>query len=508
MSWIHLPRWAERLVPQSRARTPDSPAADVPGNGAADGAPAPVRVERTLPLGTRVRPLRTPPGGRAESESIQVGEPLRDADAKQAQGFYHEVAELLMAQLEADPARLDLHRTLLEVLGAAGNSEQYVRQAQLYYERSLGVDGHWPAIAATGRELLPGHGLFEDGPGAQPKKFHRFYESVSQPRLQAALQAMRESYEAARADPAFEAELYKALADGARRPTPLTPLTLAAGDRSGATVFAKREDVRAAHDDQLINAIGQTLLGLRLGRRRIVSATRDGIHGLVVASVASRHGLDCALYMSEPAHRRHYARVLQMQRLGADVRIVPAAAQVDAAWQAAMQDWLDRCETTHYVSSLEAGPHPFPLIVRDFQSVVGQEARVQLQAATGALPAAVVAGVADGHVGLGLLHAFLADERVALYCVEMPAADAASAGARYLREHGWLRATHRVRYVNASDADAMQVVEALFKSTGMCVALESARTLAHARQLAGTLEPGGSVLSLIGSPEERPLPQV
>lgn len=492
-------------MPQARkADAPPSPAAA--GNG--ESAAAPPKIERTLPLGTRARPLSRPsPGRRADADSIQVDEPLRDADASKARGFYHEVTGLLRAQLESDPARLDLHRTLLEVLRAAGDPGQYVQYAQLYYERSSGGDAHWDGIAAAGRELLPGHALFEEAPGL-PKKFHRFYESVDPPRLQDALRAMSDSYEAAHADPAFERDLYKALAEGARRPTPLTPLPLAADERGGATVFAKREDVRAAHDDQLINAIGQTLLAVRLGRRRVVSATRDGIHGHIVASVATRHGLECTVYMAEPAYRRHFARVLQMRRLGAEVRSVPAAPQVDAAWQAALQDWLDHAEGTHYVSSLESGPHPFPLIVRDFQSIVGQEARVQLQAATGGAPVAVVAGAVDGYVGLGLLHAYLGEEHVALHCVESSADGTGAGGARYLREHQWLRATRRVQYATATDEEAMQVVEALFHATGMCVALESARTLAYARRLAATLEPGRSVLTLIAAAEERPLPQV
>lgn len=513
LGWLHLPRWAERL----RASPPASPLAPVsaPEASGADAASAPPaaggpgKVERTLPLGTKAKAFRTPSGGRGDNESIQVTEPLVGADTHQAQGFCQEVAELLTARLEADPARLDLHRTLLEVFRAAGDAEGYVRYAQLYYERSLGGDGHWPGIAQAGRELLPGHALFDQNPGGPlPKKFQRFYETVSQPRLHEALRAMNESYEAAHGDAAFEAELYKALAEGARRPTPLTALPLSTEGHAGAAVYAKREDVRAAHDDQLINAIGQTLLGQRLGRRRIVSATRDGIHGLVVASVATRHGLDCTVFMAEPAYRRHYARVLQMQRLGAEVRPVAPAAHVDAAWQAALQEWLDDTEHRHYVSSLEAGPHPLPLIVRDFQSVVGQEARVQLRAATGGAPAAVVAGVADGYLGLGLVHAFLGDDSVALHCVETPEPQSEAGAARFLREHRWLRATRRVQYVTTGDEEAMAVVESLFRATGMCVALESARTLAYARQLAATLPAGRSVLTLIGSPEEKALPAV
>ena len=491
-----------RLRPGPPGDAPEFPPAQPQAALPTDGAGArPPKVERTLPLGTTVA-IKGP------TEGIQVREPLLEADVIQAQGFYREIADLLTKQLEAEPARLDLHRTLLEVFRAAGQGEEYVRYAQTYYERSSGfADPHWEGIARAGRELLPGHELFDGIPGSKaPKKFQRFYETVSQIRLHEALRALSASYDAVRVDPAFSRDLLSAMTDGAHRPTPLTPMPLTAGDRAGATIYAKREDVRAANDDQLINAIGQTLLALRLGRRRVVTATGDGIHGLAVASVASRHGLECAIYMSEPDYRHHFARVLQMRRIGAEVRTVSPAPNLDAAWQAALQAWLNDSATSHFVSNLESGPHPFPLIVRDFQSVVGQEATIQLQAASGGAPSAVVAGVADGYVGLGLLHAFLSDERVPLYCVEPPEATAAAAGARFLREHSWLRATRRVQYVTATDDEAMLVIELLFRATGMAVSIESARSLAYARHLATAQEQTRSVLTLITSPEDRPLP--
>jgi tryptophan synthase beta chain len=482
----------------------------------AAGAPATPKVERTLPLGTtapvqrqtaplQLQPVPVPAAPWPMPDSIQVREPLAEADTGQAQGFYAEVADLLKAQLDIDPARHDLHRTLLDVLRAAGHAEEYVRQAEAYYERTSGGDAYWEGIALAGRDLAPDNALFGDAPGTGTvKKFQRFYETVSQTRLNEALRTMNTCYEDAQRDPAFARDLSKAMADGARRPTPLTPMPLAGGERAGATIFVKREDVRATNDDQLINAIGQALLAQRLGRKRMVSATRDGIHGLIVASVAARHDMSCTIYMTEVAYRRHFARVLQMRRIGAEVCTVTPAPQVDAAWQTALQSWLNDTANTFYVSSLESGPHPFPLIVRDFQSIVGQEAQIQLHAATGAGPTAVVAGVMDGYVGLGLLHAFLGEERVALYCVEPPATVEGGTGARYLREHGWLRATRRVRYVTATDEDAMQAVETLFRATGMCIPLEAARTLAYARRIAVSKERSRSVLTLIATPEERP----
>jgi tryptophan synthase beta chain len=494
--------WIEALNPWGRKPKRETPAADAAGTVAPpEGGP---KVERTLPLGTPVPSLkRQTTGTWPATDSIQVREPATEGDTGQTQGFYREIADLLIGQLESDPGRLDLHRTLLEVLRAAGEADEYVHHARNYYERTNGGvdDAHWETIALAGRELMPGHALFDQIAGLGPKKFQRFHESVSQPRLQAALRQLSDSYEALRNDPEFPTDVAQAMADGARRPTPLTPLPLA-DDRSGATIFAKREDARAANDDQVINAVGQVLLAQRRGIRSVVSATRDGIHGLAVATAAARQGFDCTLYMTEPMYRRHYARALQMRRLGAEVRTVAPAASVDAAWQAALQHWLNDVSGTHYVSSLESGPHPFPLIVRDVQALVGQEARIQLEQATNAPPAAVVAGVADGYVGIGLLTAFLTPERIPMYCVEPPEAAAMAADGRYLREHQWLRATRRVQYVSASDEEAMQVIDTLFRANGMAPSLETARTLACARKIAAAQEPSHSVLTVLSRPEE------
>jgi len=489
--------WIEALNPWSRKPKPGAATGEA---AAPDAAP---KVERTLPLGTPVPALKKQITGTwPTTDSIQVREPLAEPDTGQAQGFYREIVDLLAGQLESDPGRLDLHRTLLEVLRAAGEAEAYAHHARSYYERTNGeLDAHWEGIALAGRELLPGHALFEQVPGLGPRKFQRFHESVSQPRLQAALRELGDRYEALRNDPTFPAEVGQAMAEGARRPTPLTPLPLA-DDRSGATIFAKREDVRGPNDDQLINAVGQVLFARRRGIRSVVSATRDGVHGFAVAAAAARQGFDCTLYLTEPAYRRHYARVLQMRRLGAEVRSVAPAPTVDAAWQAALQHWLNDAGGTHYVSSLESGPHPFPLIVRDFQALVGQEARIQLHQAANTAPAAVVAGVSDGYVGLGLLTAFLTPERVPLYCVEHPDAATAAADGHYLREHQWLRATRRVQYLTASDEEAMRVIDSLFRANGMTPSLESARTLACARKLAAAQAPDQSVLTLLSRTED------
>lgn len=453
-------------------------------------------VEDTLPLTPAARPRRAPP----DPPGIQVAEPLLETDAAGAAGFYREVADLLQGRLERDPARLDLHRKLLEVYAASGEVEAYVRCAQAYLERCGGApDAHWPDIARVGRELLPGHEAFADTAGGRPPpRFQRFYEAVSPAQLQEALRATGAAYEIARQDPGFTAALHQAMADTLRRPTPLTPLPLLPEGLGGAIVYAKREDGRGADDERLINALGQTLLARRLGRCRVVTATRDGLHGLAVASVAARIGVDCAIYMDEPSHRANYARALQMRRLGAEVRTVPAGGSAEAPWREALQSWLEDTEGCHYISSLAAGPHPFPAIVRDFQSVVGHEALLQLRAAGGRLPRAVVAGMGDGYIGLGLLNAFLGENAVALYCVEATAADRP----RQLREHGWLRASRRVQYVQATDEEAIEVVETLFRTSGMCVPTEAARTLACARRLAAAQE-DGIVLSLLAHRDDR-----
>ena len=485
-------RRAGRAAPPASRETEPPPAPATPRQ------PATRRAEDTLPL-TAGAHRRV--AARAQSR-IEVAEPLLGADAAGAADFYREVADLLQGQLEVTPARLDLRRKLLEVYHAAGEADAFMHCARLYLEHcGSRPDSHWPDVARMGRELLPDHELF--APGAQPRglaRFQRFYESVSQAQLQDALRALAAAYEDARRDPAFTSALQKAMADTLQRPTALTPLPLVS-EGAGATVYAKREDGARPDDAQAINALGQTLLAQRLGRSRVVTATQDGVHGLAVASVAAHFGLACTIYMEDAAHRRHYARALQMRRLGATVRALGASSHAEAAWLAALQAWLDDTGESHYVSGLAAGPHPFPAIVRDFQSIVGAEALVQLRASAGPPLRAVVAGIADGYGGLGLLNAFLSDDRVALYCVEMRGPERP----RQLREHGWLRASGRVRYVDVTDDEAVDVVETLFGSSGLCVPTEAARTLAYARRIAAA-QPDGIVLTLLSRGDERAQP--
>lgn len=482
---------------QRNPRNTASPAPVLPSAPRAPARPARA-VEDTLPLTPKARRSIPPP----PESRIEVAEPLLATDAAGAADFYREVADLLQAQLEATPGRLDLRRKLLEVYGAAGEADAFLHCARQYLEQCGGApDPHWAEIARMGRALLPDQEIFADGaPARGPARFHRFYEAVSQSQLQDALHAVSTAYDQARRDPAFVAALQKAMADTLQRPTALAPLPLVP-EGAGAVVYAKREDGARPDDAQLINALGQALLAQRLGRSRVVTATRDGVHGLAVASVAARFGLGCTIYMDESGHRRHYARVLQMRRLGAAVRALDPGSNAEGAWLAALQAWLDDTAESHYVSGLAAGPRPFPAIVRDFQSVVGREAQAQLRAVGGRPLRAVVAGIADGYLGLGLLNAFLSDDAVALHCVESHAAERP----RQLREHGWLRATQRVRYENVGDAEAIEVIEALFGTSGLCVPTEAARTLACARRVAAG-HPDGIVLTLLSRCDDRVQP--
>lgn len=462
--------------------------------------PPPVRrpVGDTLPLSARRQAAVLAP---RPEERIQVAEPLLEADPARAAGFYREVSDLLRAQLEINPGRMDLRRKLLEVCSASGEAEAFVQCARAYLEQRKGnaPDPHWSEIARMGRELLPHHELFaEADPGRPTSRFQRFYEAVNQTHLHEALAEVEAAYDAARRDASFLTTLHQAMADTVRRPTPLSSLPLLPEGRGGATVYAKREDNRGPDDEQLINALGQALLAQRLGRRQVVTAAQDAVHGLAVASIAARLGLGCTIFMDEASHRRHYARTLQMQRLGAAVRPVPLGGNDAAPLLAALEAWLADTSGVHYLSSLAAGPHPFPMIVRDFQSIVGREALAQLRAGGDRPLRAVVAGMADGYVGLGLLNAFLGEDGVALYCVETPGTDRP----RQLREHGWLRASGRVSYVGATDDEAIDVVETLFRTTGICVPTEAARTLACARRLAAAAD-DGIVLCLLARSEER-----
>ena len=348
-----------------------------------------------------------------------------------------------------------------------------------------------------------------------------------------ALDELEQGWREASADDAFNAELHALLSSFGGRPT---PLTLATRFAAGKRLYLKREDLLHTGAHKLNNALGQALLARRLGKRRIVAETGAGQHGVAVATVCARFGLECVVYMGEEDVRRQSPNVQRMRLLGAEVRPVTfGTATLREATSEAIRDWIGSVETTHYLIGSCVGPHPYPEIVRELQAVIGFEAREQLLAAEGRLPDAAVACVGGGSNAIGLFAAFLDDADVRLVGVE--AAGAASLGAGRAAvlhgarssvladedgqvldaesisagldypgvgpEHAHLRDTGRAEYVTASDEEALAAFERLARTEGILPALEPAHALARAADL-----DAGLVLVCLSGRGDKDLAQV
>jgi tryptophan synthase beta chain len=328
-----------------------------------------------------------------------------------------------------------------------------------------------------------------------------------------ALDELEQGWREARADDAFNAELHVLLSSFGGRPTPLTLSTRFA---PGKRLYLKREDLLHTGAHKLNNALGQALLARRLGKRRIVAETGAGQHGVAVATVCARFGLECVVYMGEEDVRRQSPNVQRMRLLGAEVRPVTfGTATLREATSEAIRDWIGAVETTHYLIGSCVGPHPYPEIVRELQAVIGFEAREQLLAVEGRLPDAAVACVGGGSNAIGLFAGFLDDADVRLVGVEAAGAaslgegrvgvlhgarssvladddgqvldaESISAGLDYPGvgpEHANLRDTGRAEYMTATDEDALAAFSRLARTDGILPALEPAHALARAAGL-------------------------
>jgi len=328
-----------------------------------------------------------------------------------------------------------------------------------------------------------------------------------------ALDELERGWRAARADDTFSAELHALLSSFGGRPTPLTVATRFA---PGKRLYLKREDLLHTGAHKLNNALGQALLARRLGKRRIVAETGAGQHGVAVATVCARFGLECVVYMGEEDVRRQSPNVQRMRLLGAEVRPVTfGTATLREATSEAIRDWIGEVETTHYLIGSCVGPHPYPEIVRELQAVIGFEAREQLLAAEGRLPEVAVACVGGGSNAIGLFAAFVDDADVRLVGVEAAGAaslgdgragvlhgarssvladedgqvldaESISAGLDYPGvgpEHAYLRDTGRAEYLAATDEEALAAFRRLAATEGILPALEPAHALARAAEL-------------------------
>lgn len=352
--------------------------------------------------------------------------------------------------------------------------------------------------------------------------------------LTAALDELSGAYEAARADLSFQRELDELLRTYAGRPTPVTEARRF-GAHAGARVLLKREDLAHTGSHKINNVLGQTLLARRMGKRRVIAETGAGQHGVAAATACALLGLDCAVYMGAEDTRRQALNVARMRLLGAEVVSVPTgSATLKDAINEAMRDWVTNVDSTHYAIGSVMGPHPFPTMVRDFQRVVGVEAREQCLERSGRLPDAVVACVGGGSNAIGIFHPFLEDEAVRLVGCEAggdglaTARHAAtlsggsagvlhgmrtyllqddegqtqpthsiSAGLDYPGvgpEHAWLRDSGRAEYRAIDDGPAMEAFALLCRSEGILPALETAHALAGARQLGAERGPEALIL--------------
>jgi tryptophan synthase beta chain len=342
--------------------------------------------------------------------------------------------------------------------------------------------------------------------------------------LMSALEELTAAYLEARSDPGFKAELAELLRGYAGRPTLITEAQRFAALAGGCRVFLKREDLAHTGSHKINNVLGQALLTKRMGKTRIIAETGAGQHGVATATAAALLGLDCVVYMGAEDTRRQALNVARMQMLGAEVVPVRNGSMtLKDAINETFRDWVASVDTTHYCIGSVMGPHPFPMMVRDFQRVIGLEARDQVLKATGRLPDAVIACVGGGSNAIGIFHAFIPDESVALVGCEAGgegigtgrhAATVAggspgvihgmrtfllqddegqtlethsiSAGLDYPGvgpEHAWLHETGRASYRAITDTQAMEAFSALCRSEGIIPAIESAHALAGALQI-------------------------
>ena len=352
--------------------------------------------------------------------------------------------------------------------------------------------------------------------------------------LMAPLQELADEYERARVDPDFQHELDTLLQDYCGRPTPLYFAKRWSEKMGGAKVYLKREDLLHTGAHKINNAIGQALMARRLGKKRIIAETGAGQHGVATATVCARFGLACTVYMGQVDMERQAPNVQRMELLGAKVVPVRAGqATLKEAVSEAMRDWTATVETTHYILGSALGSHPFPMMVRDFHRVIGEEAREQVLAREGRLPNLLVACVGGGSNAIGLFHPFLEDEEVRMVGVEaggggiLPERHAArfqggklgvlqgtktwllanddgqielthsvSAGLDYAAvgpEHAFLKDIGRVEYTYATDDEALAGFRELSETEGIIPALESSHAIAYVAKVAPQL-PVGDVL--------------
>jgi tryptophan synthase beta chain len=347
--------------------------------------------------------------------------------------------------------------------------------------------------------------------------------------LMPALIELEKAYAAARRDPKFRRELDTYLREYAGRPTRLYLAKRLTEKLGGARIYLKREDLCHTGAHKINNTVGQVLLARRMGKKRIIAETGAGQHGVATATVAARFGLECEIFMGKEDVARQSLNVLRMRLLGAKVKVVESGSNtLKDAMNEALRDWVTNVRTTYYLIGSVAGPHPYPRMVRDFQSVIGREARRQILAQEGRLPDYLVACVGGGSNSMGLFYPFIGDKRVKMVGVEAAGAGLATGrhaatilggkvgvlhgsksyllqdrNGQVLETHSiaagldypgvgpelsYLRDAGRIRFAGATDREALAALEYLARSEGIIAALESAHAIAEVMRLAPKLK--------------------
>jgi tryptophan synthase beta chain len=370
--------------------------------------------------------------------------------------------------------------------------------------------------------------------------------------LMSPIEELTSAYFAVRDDANFQAEFLTLLQDFSGRPTPLFHAKRLSETLAGAQIYLKREDLGHTGSHKINNAIGQILLARKMGKKRIIAETGAGQHGVATATVCALFGLECVIYMGAEDVRRQALNVFRMELLGAEVRRVDAGAKtLKDAINEALRDWVTNVDTTYYLLGSALGPHPYPLMVRDFQSVIGREARQQFLEKNGTLPDVLVACVGGGSNSIGLFHPFLQDENVRMIGVEaggkgndlgehaarfnkagggkigvlqgtksfllqnddgqIALTHSISAGLDYASvgpEHAYLQSIGRVEYASANDAEALAAFQTLSQTEGLIPALESAHGIAHCLKIAPEMSPSQTIIVNLSGRGDKDVNQV
>jgi tryptophan synthase beta chain len=294
---------------------------------------------------------------------------------------------------------------------------------------------------------------------------------------------LEKAYAEARKDPTFRKEMDGYLKHYIGRPSPLYFAERLTAHLGGAKIYFKREDLNHTGAHKVNNVLGQIMLARRMGKQRIIAETGAGMHGVATATLCAKFGLDCVVYMGAVDVARQEPNVLRMRALGATVNPVTAGARtLKDAMNEALRDWVTNVDSTFYCIGTVAGPHPYPMMVRDFQSVIGDETRAQMQEAEGRLPDSLIACIGGGSNAMGLFHPFLDDTSVEIYGVE-----AAGHGLDYPGigpEHAWLSDVGRVKFLSATDDEALAAFKLVSRLEGIIPALEPSHAVAKVMEIA------------------------